>query len=151
MTHSAGRALLPALLTVLALTVPGARAQLLADTLVTVAVASQTYPALRFPSGTLRATEAPPSLVARVPDAAAWTDWEAFTARGLGAALLPAHVRNLANGFALAGFFEDSRSETRVGDEIHTRSEFTGPDGARALLYVVRRGDEVAWLVARAR
>ncbi len=144
------------LVLVLALAVGGGlgavvHAQLLADTLVATAIASQLYPSVQFPRGTLRAVEAPPSLIARVPDAAAWTSWEAYTARGLGARLLPAHIHQLTNAFAVAGFFEASRSEVPVGDEVHTRTEFAGPDGSRALLYVIRRGDDVAWLVARQR
>lgn len=126
-------------------------AQFLADTLVATAIASQLYPGVQFPSGTLRAVEAPPSLIARVPDAAAWTSWEAYTARGLGTRLVPAHIHQLTNAFAVAGFFEASRSEAPVGDEVHTRTEFAGPDGGRALLYVIRRGDDIAWLVARQR
>lgn len=143
-------ALAAALLTV-AVVAGQARAQFLADTMVATAIASQTYPSVRFPRGTLRAADAPESLIARVPGAERWTEWEAFTARGLGAALVPAHVRNLTNAFAVAGFFQASSEERTVGDEIHTRTEFEGPGGSRALLYVMRRGSDVAWLVARSK
>lgn len=132
-----------------------ARAQLLADVLVTTAISATFDSSVRFPSGSYAAVGVgADALVARVPGAAAWTDWEVYVARGVAANLQTGFVHNVVTSFAVAGYFESERSETSVANggasEVHTRIVFEGDAGER-LLYLVRSGQEVAWLTARSR
>lgn len=127
------------------------RAQLLADVMVSTAIAAQFDSSVRFPSGSLRAEGAgTAALRARVSDAARWTDWEVYAARGIAAALQPAFVHQVSTAFAVAGYFEASRDETVVNGETRTRIVFEGDAGER-LLFVVRSASEVVWLTARSR
>ena len=140
----------------LMLTCGSVRAQLLADVMVATAISATFDSAVRFPSGSLSAqgpgTE---TLIAAVPDAHAWTDWEAYVARGLAANLQPGFVHNVVTAFAVAGYFEVDRNESNVasagGTQAHTRIVFEGMDGTNRLLYLIRSGQEVAWLIARSR
>ena len=126
-------------------------AQTLVEVTTVTAIASQMFPAMSFPPSTLRAmgrgTEA---VIARVPDAAAWTGWEVYTATGFAASLEPAFVYDIERGLLVEGFFRESTSTNDVGGERHTRVVFT--DGTQqALLYLIRSGRELVWLVARNR
>ena len=132
-----------------------AKAQLLADVLVTTAISATFDNSVRFPSGSYSAVGVgADALIARVPGNDNWTDWEVYVARGLAANLQAGFVHNLATSFAVAGYFEAERAETSVVNggvnEAHTRIVFDGPTGKR-LLYLVRAGQEVAWLTARSR
>lgn len=128
-----------------------ATAQLLAEVALAPAIASQLFPPMSFPASSLRAVSGDVGpIVARVPDATAWTDWEVYTATGLAAALEPALIYDVERGLLVAGYFRESTTQTDVGTERHTRIVFT--DGAqRALLYLVRTPRELVWLVARGR
>jgi hypothetical protein len=126
-------------------------AQTLVEVTTVTAIASQLYPAMSFPPSTLRAlgsgTEA---VIARVPDAAAWTGWEVYTATGFAASLEPAFVYEIERGLLVDGFFRESTTTREVGAERHTRVVFS--DGTQqALLYLIRNGRELVWLVARNR
>jgi hypothetical protein len=142
----------------LALTGPAVvHGQLLADVLTTTAIVATFDSGVRFPSGTLRAVGAGvDDLVRRLPGNGDWTDWEAYIARGLAANLRPAFVHNIITSMASAGYFEDSR-ETRTvagpnGQETQTKVTFVDFMGTSwYVLYVVEAGDEVAWLIGRAR
>ena len=132
-----------------------ARAQLLADVLVATAISATFDNSVRFPSGSYSAVGAgADALIARVPGNTQWTDWEVYVARGLAANLQAGFVHNVATSFAVAGYFETERGESSVVNgglsETHTRIVFDGPTGKR-LLYLVRAGQEVAWLTARSR
>ncbi|HZJ10417.1 MAG TPA: hypothetical protein VFD39_12025 [Trueperaceae bacterium] len=132
-----------------------ARAQLLADVLVSTAISATFDSSVRFPRGSYSAVGAgADALVRRVPGSADWTDWEVYVARGIAANLQAGFVHNISTSFAVAGYFQEDRSETDVVangvTEVHTRIVFDGPSGKR-LLYLVRSGQEVAWLTARSR
>lgn|SRR5690606_30824575 len=132
-----------------------ARAQLLADVLTATAISATFDSAVRFPSGTYSAVGAgADALVRRVPGSSDWTDWEVYVARGVAANLQPGFVHNVSTSFAVAGYFQEERSEANVSHggrtELHTRIVFAGPSGKR-LLYLVRADQEVAWLTARSR
>ncbi len=131
---------------------PAAQAQMLADVLVTTAIMSDLYPAVRFPASSLRATgTGTAAVIARVPDATAWTDWEVYTATGFAAALEPALVYGVERDLFLEGF---ERAETAVAQEAGatvTRVVFAHADGRRALLTTFRTSSELVWLIARAR
>jgi hypothetical protein len=139
-----------ALAAFLALSGPG-HAQLLVEVALAPAIASQLFPPMSFPSSSMRAvgsgTEA---VIARVPDASAWTGWEVYTATGFAASLEPAFVYEIERGLLVDGFFRESTSTNEIGGERHTRVVFS--DGAQqALLYLIRNGRELVWLVARNR
>lgn len=129
--------------------VPMGSAQLLAEVTLTTAIASELYPAVRLPSGTYRADGPDSSLfLASLPDAASFGSWEVYTATGLIARLKPAFIRDITNGFAIAGLYEAERREWTVGARTHTRYLFS--DGAsEAVLYVVSDAETVAWAVGR--
>lgn len=134
-----------------------AHGQLLADVLTTTAIVATFDSGVRFPSGSLRAVGAGvDALASRLPGSADWTDWEAYVARGLAANLRPAFVHNVVTSLAAAGYFEDSRETWTAtgptGAETQTKVTFVDMTGGdRYVLYVVEAGDEVAWLIGRAR
>jgi hypothetical protein len=137
------------LLAVLAVA-PAARAQTLGEVMLVTAIMSDLHPVGSLPSGSLRA-EGPGAvaLIARLPDAAAWTDWEVYTATGLAALLEPGLVHNIETELMVAGYWRVSRDASTVGSEHHVRHVFEG-DG-RVLLHVIRSADTLIWLLARGR
>ncbi|HRN17958.1 MAG: hypothetical protein WC972_07320 [Trueperaceae bacterium] len=135
---------------------PAAHAQLLADVLMTTAISAQFDAGVSFPRGTMRAVgKGVDALVARIPDSGAWTDWEAYALGGVVVALAGAKVHEISTAYAVAGYFEQERTERAVsgpqGPETHTRIVFVGEDGSQRLLYLIRAGQEVVWLTAKAR
>lgn len=133
-----------------------AHAQLLAEVMTVTAIQAQFNSAVSFPRGTLRATGAGVNaMVQRIEGSAAWTDWEAYTLGGLATGLAGAIDHQVSTAYAVAGYFERSRSQHTAqgpaGPETHTRIVYTGPEGGQRLLYFVRAGQEVVWLTARSR
>jgi len=127
-------------------------AQLLAEVALAPAIASQLFPPVSWPSGSLRAVGAgADALVARVPGNAEWQGWEVYTASGLAASLEPALVYGVERDLMMQGLFRAETSNTSVGSERHTRVVFSDGGAQRALLYVMRSGQELVWLVARGR
>ncbi|HLU83242.1 MAG TPA: hypothetical protein VKZ43_07540, partial [Trueperaceae bacterium] len=99
------------LLAVAVMWLSAAQAQLLADVMVATAISATFDSAVRFPSGSLTAQgPGADALVASVPDAGVWTDWEVYVARGVAANLQPAFAHNVTTAFAVAGYFEAARS-----------------------------------------
>lgn len=135
---------------------PVARAQLLADVLMTTAIMAQFDTGVTFPRGTMRAVgDGVGALVARIPGASSWTDWEAYALGGVVASLGTAKVHEISTAYAVAGYFEKERSETTAqgptGPETHTRIVYVADTGSTRLLYLIRAGQEVVWLTARSR
>ncbi|UCH25923.1 MAG: hypothetical protein JSV66_18710 [Trueperaceae bacterium] len=128
-----------------------AGAQFLAEVQLVSAVTSELDPGLRLPTGSFRAVgRGEEALVAKVPGASAWHNWEIYTAQGVIATLQPAFVQQIATNFAVAGYFQSNLTENRIGTEEHKRYVFT--DGAsELLLYVIRTQRELIWFVAEAR
>ena len=125
-----------------------ASGQTLADVTLAAALASELYPGVRLPSGSLRA-EGPGSIafVAALPDSGSFA-WEVYTATGLISSLQPAFVREVVNAFAVAGLFEVERTERVVAGRAHTRYRFS--DGSRdAVLHVVAADGTVTWAIGR--
>jgi hypothetical protein len=151
MNHARIVALARNLACVLALALTaGASAQLLAEVATVAAASAQLDPAIRLPSGSFRvAGQVPPGLMNKIEGRGAYRDWEAYSARGLAVRLFPAHVHQLANSFAVAGYFQQSSSVRQFGREKHTRQVFVGGDGSSILLYVIEAPDELVWLIAR--
>lgn len=127
-------------------------AQTLVEVTFVAATVTQLDPAVRLPSGSVRAVgPGVERLLARLPDGAAWTDPEAYVARGVAARLRPAFEQQVATSFAAAGYFEASRRRVAASPVPYTRIEFVAADGGRALLVLFDASDEVTWLVARGR
>lgn len=127
-------------------------AQLLAEVALAPAIASQLFPPVSWPAGSLRAVgSGADALVARVPGYAAWQGWEVYTASGLAATLEPALVYGVERDLMMQGLFRAETSSVSVGAESHTRVVFSDGAAQRALLYVMRSGHELVWLVARGR
>ena len=132
---------------------PFATAQTLVDvTLATAIVAQLQGVSVQLPSGSLRAEGAGTSaVVARVPDAAAWTAFEVYTATGVAAALEPALVYGVERDLFLVGFERAESATSQLGATAVTRVVFAHADGRRALLTTFRTGREFVWLLARSR
>jgi hypothetical protein len=129
-----------------------ASAQLLAEVALAPAIASQLFPPVQWPSGSLRAVGAGAErLIARVPGHAEWQGWEVYTATGLAASLEPALTYGVERDLMMQGLFRAETTETPLGNERHTRVVFSDGGAQRALLYVIRSGQELVWLVARGR
>jgi hypothetical protein len=101
------------------LTPRSASAQLLAEVALAPAIASQLFPPVSWPSGSLRAVgSGADALVARVvPDRANWQDWEVYTAGGLAASLEGALVYGVERDLMMQGLFRAETTETTVGAE----------------------------------
>lgn len=142
----------------LALLAPGsvapAAAQTLAEVTLVSAIATTLDPSVRLPSGSLRAVgPGVDRLLATLPDAASWAEPEAYVARGIAANLRSAFEHRVVSEFAVAGYFETSRSTSPdpATGGTRTRVELAGPDGSRTLLVLFDAPGEVTWLVARGR
>lgn len=145
-----------ALLLLVALLVGTAQAQLLAEVMTVTAIQAQFNSSIRFPQNTFRATgPGVNALLSRVEGAQQWADWEAYTLGGTVSALAGAIDHQVSTAFAVAGYFEQSRTERTVqgpaGQEKHTKIVYVDLDGGERLLYFIRAGSEVVWLTARSR
>ena len=132
---------------------PIAFAQTLVDVTVTTAIIAQLQGVtVQLPSGSLRAQGAgTAAVIARVPDAAAWTDFEVYTATGVAAALEPALLYGIERDLFMVGFERAETTPSQLGATAVTRVVFANPDGRRALLTTFRTGREFVWLLARSR
>ena len=130
---------------------PFAVAQTLADVTVTTAIIAQLQGAtVQLPSGSLRAQGAgTAAVVARVPDAASWTEFEIYTAQGIVAALEPAFVYGVERDLFMIGFERAETTPSQFGATTVTRVVFAHADGRKALLTTFRTGREFVWLLAR--
>ena len=132
---------------------PLAIAQTLVDVTTTTAIVAQLQGAtVQLPSGSLRALGAgTAAVVARVPDASSWTDFEVYTASGVATALEPALVYGVERDLFLVGFERAETTPSQLGATAVTRVVFAHADGRRALLTTFRTGREFVWLLARSR
>ncbi len=132
---------------------PIAFAQTLVDVTVTTAIIAQLQGAtVQLPSGSLRAQGAgTAAVVARVPDAASWTNFEVYTATGIAASLEPALVYGVERDLFMVGFERAETTPSQLGATAVTRVVFAHADGRRALLTTYRTGREFVWLLARSR
>lgn len=136
----------------IALAAGHASAQLLAEVALMPAIASQLFPPVQWPAGSLRAVgDGADRLIARVPGHEQWQGWEVYTASGIAASLEPALTYGVERDLMMQGLFRAETTQTPVGAERHTRVVFSDGGAERALLYVIRSGQELVWLVARGR
>lgn len=147
-------ALLGAALTVCAL-LPLARAQTLAE-MVTVTSIQGTLngvSGVSLPTGSsfvknpkYAAGLAPKLLGA---DAAKFTGFQLYTARGLATRLADNYVGDLKTTFASQGFFESGSQALKLGADTWTRTNFQDESGKALALLVTKRADGVYFLTAQ--
>jgi hypothetical protein len=125
-------------------------AQTLVEVTAVAATASTLDPSVRFPSGTFRAGRGSEVIAARIPDAARF-NLEVYVAEGLAARLHAGFVQQILTGFAASGYFLSNQQETQVAGETRTRYDLTDSAGRSAILFVVRRGDELVFVFGRAK
>jgi hypothetical protein len=97
----------------------------------------------------MRAVSDASSIIAKVPGHQSYSAWEVYTATGVAANLQPAFVNQVSSSFAGAGFFVAEQSEKTVGSATHTQYVFTDDLGGAVLLYIIREGQELIWLIAK--
>lgn len=127
-----------------------ALAQTLVEVTTVAAIASSLDANVRFPSGSFRAGRGSEAIVARIPDAGRF-NLEVYAARGLAARLQAGFVQQILTGFAAAGYFVENQQETQVAGEIRTRYDLKDSTGKAAILFVVRKGDELVYAFGKAR
>lgn len=132
---------------------PFATAQTLLDVTLTTAIIAQLQGiSVQLPSGSMRALgDGTAAVIARVPDASMWTDFEVYTATGIAAALEPALVYGIETDLFMADFGRAETSTAQLGATVVTRVVFAHADGRQALLTTFRTGREFVWLLARSR
>lgn len=136
---------------VLLLLLSPALAQTLVEVTAVAAVQSSLVSGVRFPNGSFKAGKGSEAIVARIPDAARF-NLEVYAAKGIAARLHDAFVAQIMTSFAAAGYLQDGWPQTQqVGGETRTRYNFSDESGRAALLFIVRRGDELVFVVGRAR
>ncbi|MGK0620028.1 hypothetical protein [Meiothermus cerbereus] len=126
----------------------------LAQTLVEVTTVAATISSLdasvRFPSGSFRAGRGSEAIVARIPDASRF-NLEVYAAKGLAARLQAGFVQQILTSFAASGYFVGNQQETQVAGEVRTRYDLTDGAGRAAILFVVRKGDELVFVFGKAK
>jgi hypothetical protein len=127
-----------------------ALAQTLVEVTTVAAIASTLDANVRFPSGSFRAGRGSEAIVARIPDASRF-NLEVYAAKGLAARLQAGFVQQILTSFAVAGYFVENQQETQVGGEIRTRYDLKDSQGKAAILFVVRKGDELVYAFGKAR
>ena len=141
------------LLAAIALSSIGAAvAQTLAEMVVVTSIVGTLDSSIRLPTGSFQVTN--PKFALEFADLlgadkSKYTNYTLYVATGIAARLAPSYINDLMTGFAVSGYFEVSKSETKVGTDLRTRTEFNNADtNKNLLLLVVRRADRVYFLVA---
>ncbi|WP_027876476.1 hypothetical protein [Meiothermus cerbereus] len=127
-----------------------ALAQALVEVTTVAAIVSSLDASVRFPSGSFRAGRGSESIVARIPDASRF-NLEVYAAKGLAARLQAGFVQQILTGFAASGYFVGNQQETQVAGEVRTRYDLTDSAGRAAILFVVRKGDELVFVFGKAK
>ncbi|WP_018466830.1 hypothetical protein [Calidithermus timidus] len=128
-----------------------ALAQTLVEVTTVAALQSSLVSGVRFPSGSFKAGKGSEAIVARIPDAARF-DLEVYAARGIASRLHDAFVMQIMTSFASAGYLQEGWPQTQqIGGETRTRYDFRDDSGKAALLFIVRKGDELVFVVGKQR
>jgi hypothetical protein len=142
------------LFAVLALSLAPILAQTAAEMLVVTAIIGTLDSSVRLPSGSFQVVN--PKLTDQFAnllgaDKAKFEGYTLYLATGLASKLADAYVANLANNFAAAGYFENSRTaQPAPANETRTRIEYQNFDNGKSLLvYLLRQTDKVYFLVAK--
>ncbi|MFN3266791.1 MAG: hypothetical protein ACK41E_08125 [Deinococcales bacterium] len=142
------------LIALVALCTTSVIAQTAAELLVVTSIIGTLDSSVRLPSGSFQVanpkiTEQFTNLLGA--DKAKYEGYTLYVATGLASKLADAYVANLANNFAAAGYFENSRSaQPAPTGETRTRIEYQNFDNGKSLLvYLLRQPDRVYFLVAK--
>lgn len=127
-----------------------ALAQTLVEVTTVAAIASTLDANVRFPSGSFKAGRGSEAILARIPDASRF-NLEVYAAKGLAAWLQPGFVQQILTGFAAAGYFVETQQESQFAGELRTRYNLRDELGKAALLFVVRKGDELVFAFGKAK
>jgi hypothetical protein len=142
------------LLAVLAFSLAPILAQTAAELVVVTAIIGTLDSSVRLPSGSFQVVN--PKLTDQFAnllgaDKAKFEGYTLYLASGLASKLADAYVANLANSFAAAGYFENSRTaQPAPAGESRTRIDYQNFDNGKSLLvYLLRQTDKVYFLVAK--
>lgn len=83
------------------------------------------------------------------PEAAKYSDFQLYTARGLATRLADNYVGDLKTSFATSGFFESGSRSLKLGADSWTRTDFQDDSGKTLALFVSKKADGVYFLTAR--
>ena len=127
-------------------------AQTLAEMVVVTSIIGTLDSSIRLPSGSFQVTNPKFALEFAnllATDKPKYTNYTLYVATGIATKLATNYISDLMTGFAVSGYFEISRNETKVGADLRTRVDFNNADtNKNLLLLVVRRADRVYFLVA---
>lgn len=84
-------------------------------------------------------------------DAAKFTDFQLYTARGLATRLADNYVGDLKTSFASSGFLESGTRSFKLGSDAWTRTDFQDDSGKALVLLVSKKADGVYFLTAHGR
>jgi hypothetical protein len=136
-------------LIVIALSLP-AFAQTLVEVTAVTAISSTLDSGLSLPSGTFRAGKGSDAILARLPDASKF-NLEVYAAKGITANLQPAFVQQILTNFAAAGYLLNNQEQSVVNGEARTRYNLSDEGGKAAVLFVVRKGNELVYAFGKAK
>lgn len=125
-------------------------AQTLVEITTVAAISSTLDSSVRFPSGSFRAGKGSEAIVARMGDGDRF-NLEVFAARGVAARLQAGFVQQILTSFATAGYFVNNQQEQSSGGETRTRYNLSDDAGGMAVLFVVRKGDELVYAFGKAK
>lgn len=125
-------------------------AQTLVEITTVVAISATLDSNVKFPSGSFKAGKGSDAIIARLPDASRF-NLEVYAAKGVAARLQAGFVQQVLTSFAVAGYFADAPQERQVNGEVQTRYNLTDSQGKAAILFVVRKGDELVYAVGKAK
>lgn len=125
-----------------------AMAQTLVEVTTVAAIASSLDARVRFPSGSFKAGRGSEAILARIPDASRF-NLEVYAAKGLAARLQAGFVQQILTSFAAAGYFVESQQESQAAGEVRTRYNLRDELGQAAILFVVRKGEELVFVFGK--
>ncbi len=126
------------------LALPAALAQTLVEITTVLAIQSTLNSNVRFPSGSFQVGKGKENIIARMPDAAKF-NLEVNAARGIAVKLQADFIHQALTSFALAGYLAGAPIEQTVNGETRIRYDLTDENGKAAVLFVVRKGDELVY------
>jgi curli biogenesis system outer membrane secretion channel CsgG len=129
-----------------------ANAQTAAEMVVVSTISSTLDPSISLPQGSsfVSNPKYATQFAALLPDAAKYTNFQLYVAKGLATRLSDAFIAQLRTNFAATNYFEVSNSSTVVGAETRIRIEFKNDEnGKTLLLFVLKRPDGVYFLVGQ--
>jgi len=138
------------LLIALFLVLAPAFAQTLVEITTAMAISSTLDSNVKFPSGSFKAGKGSEAIIGRIPDASKF-NLETYVAKGIAARLQAGFVQQILTSFAVAGYFADAPQERQVNGEVQTRYNLTDGNGKSGLLFVVRKGDELVYVVGKSK